>query len=75
MGSCLGRCLRQFGRCVQEFQGYHEEFWDTPTAKGGEKSIYVFPYDWRLDNVENARLLIRKIVDLKAKIKQPELEI
>lgn len=58
----------------KESQGYHEEFWDTPTVKGDEKAIYVFPYDWRLDNVENARLLIRKIVDLKAKLKRPELK-
>ncbi len=66
-----------YGSLVDAFkntQGYHEEFWDTPTAKAGENSIYVFPYDWRLDNVENARLLIRKIVDLKAKIKQPNLK-
>ena len=54
--------------------GYHEEFWDTPTAKGAESSIYVFPYDWRLDNVENSRLLIRKIVGLKAKLKRPDLK-
>ncbi len=55
-------------------QGYHEEFWDTPTAKGDERAIYVYPYDWRLDNVENSRLLIRKIVALKAKLKRPDLK-
>ncbi len=54
--------------------GYHEEFWDTPTANAAEKSIYVFAYDWRLDNVENARRLIKKIVDLKAKLKRPDLK-
>ncbi|MBK6749240.1 MAG: hypothetical protein IPG67_04335 [Acidobacteria bacterium] len=42
--------------------------------QGREKAIYVFPYDWRLDNVENARILIRKIVELKDKLKQPDLK-
>lgn len=66
-----------YGGLVDVFkntQGYHEEFWDTPTAKGGENAIYVYPYDWRLDNVENARVLIRKIVALKAKLKRPDLK-
>lgn len=66
-----------YGSLVDTFkdtQGYHEEFWETPTDKGDEKAIYVFPYDWRLDNVENARLLIRKIVGLKAKLKRPDLK-
>ncbi len=54
--------------------GYHEEFWNTPSPKGFESSIYVYPYDWRLDNVENARLLIRKIEQLKIKLKQPNLK-
>lgn len=53
--------------------GYHEENWDTPTAKGAEKAIYVFPYDWRLDNVENARLFVRRVADLKARLKRPDL--
>ena len=66
-----------YGSLIDAFKntlGYHEEFWDTPTPKGDEKAIYVFPYDWRLDNVENARLLIRKIVELKAKLKRPDLK-
>ncbi len=66
-----------YGGLVDSFKnnaGYHEEFWDNPTANGAEKSIYVFPYDWRLDNVENARLLIRKIVELKVKLKKPDLK-
>jgi len=66
-----------YGGLIDSFKntlGYHEEFWDTPTAQGDEKAIYVFPYDWRLDNVENARILIRKIVALKAKLKRPDLK-
>ncbi|HMT07605.1 MAG TPA: hypothetical protein PKA82_06345 [Pyrinomonadaceae bacterium] len=54
--------------------GYHEEYWDSPSEKGGEKAIYVFPYDWRLDNVVNARNLIRKVEELKKKLKKPDLK-
>ena len=54
--------------------GYHEELWNTPSVKGGDGAIYVYPYDWRLDNVENARILIRKIEQLKTKLKQPGLK-
>lgn len=54
--------------------GYHEESWLKPTAAGGEAAIYVFAYDWRLDNVANARLLVHKIRDLRLKLKQPGLK-
>lgn len=54
--------------------GYHEESWLKPTAAGGEASIYVFAYDWRLDNVANARLLVHKIHDLRLKLKRPDLK-
>ncbi|MBV9240642.1 MAG: hypothetical protein JO314_01425 [Acidobacteria bacterium] len=54
--------------------GYHEENWDTPSVKGGDGAIYVFAYDWRLDNVGNARLLIRKIDDLRKRLGQPGLK-
>lgn len=55
--------------------GYHEEKWDEPSEDGYQDSLYVFPYDWRLDNVQNARLLIRKIETLKIKLKKPELKV
>lgn len=54
--------------------GYKEGRWDTPPARGYENTIYVFPYDWRRDNVENARLLIRKIDALKKKLRRPGLK-
>ena len=54
--------------------GYHEESWASPTTDGDKASIYVFPYDWRKDNVENARLLIREITALKLKLKRPDLK-
>lgn len=53
---------------------YEEGNWDTPTPNGFQDTYYVFPYDWRLDNVENARLLIRKINALKLKLKRPNLK-
>ena len=54
--------------------GYHEENWDTPTANGYKDSLYVFAYDWRLDNVGNARLLIRKLDELRATLRRPTLK-
>ena len=54
--------------------GYHEESWASPTTDGDKASIYIFPYDWRKDNVENARLLIREITALKLKLKRPDLK-
>ncbi|MEO7539091.1 MAG: hypothetical protein ABIV21_03630, partial [Pyrinomonadaceae bacterium] len=53
---------------------YHEEQWDSPSAKGADGALYVFPYDWRLDNVENARRLVRQIEDLKRKLNKPDLK-
>lgn len=54
--------------------GYREGRWDVPPVRGYENTIYVFPYDWRRDNVENARLLIRKIDALKRKLRRPNLK-
>jgi pimeloyl-ACP methyl ester carboxylesterase len=66
-----------YGGLIDSFKnqsGYHEEYWDSPSDRGGEKAIYVFPYDWRLDNVENARKLIAKVEELKKRLKQPNLK-
>ena len=54
--------------------GYKEGKWEAPTENGFEDTYYVFPYDWRRDNVENARLLIRRIDELKTKLKKPDLK-
>ncbi len=54
--------------------GYTEGKWDNPTIKGYEDSFYIFAYDWRRDNVENARLLVRKIENLKRLLKRPDLK-
>lgn len=54
--------------------GYEEGKWEAPSPNGYQDTYYVFPYDWRRDNVENARLLIRKIVELKTALKRPDLK-
>lgn len=53
---------------------YKEASWDEPPENGYEDVYYVFPYDWRRDNIENARLLIRRIGELKTKLKRPDLK-
>jgi pimeloyl-ACP methyl ester carboxylesterase len=50
---------------------YIEGKWDAPPETGYQDTYYVFPYDWRL---ENARLLIRRIEELKTKLKRPDLK-
>lgn len=52
--------------------GYHEESWEAGRAAPG--AIYVFAYDWRLDNVGNARLLMRKVEALKRRLRKPNLK-
>lgn len=54
--------------------GYHEEKWDTPSENGFQDSLYLFPYDWRLDNVVNARHLIQRVNELKRKLNKPNLK-
>ena len=55
--------------------GYAEGDWKTAAASSGgaENTFYVFAYDWRRDNVENARVLIEKIERLKSKLNRPDL--
>ncbi len=53
---------------------YEEGNWDTPTENGFQDTYYVYPYDWRRDNVESARLLIQKINALKLKLNRPDLK-
>ena len=54
--------------------GYHEAKWSTSARRDAADSFYVFPYDWRRDNVENARLLIRRIEALKRRLGKPNLK-
>src|SRR5205085_4261313 len=48
--------------------GYKEGKWDAPAKDGYQDTYYIFAYDWRRDNVENARLLMQKIDALKRKL-------
>lgn len=52
--------------------GYSEGDWEQTTGEAANK-FYVFAYDWRRDNVENARILIGKIERLKRAINRDEL--
>lgn len=58
---------------LRDYGGYREAQWLTPGEHGDRDAFYVFPYDWRRDNVENARLLARRIHELKAKLGRPDL--
>lgn len=52
-------------------RGFAEADWNKPEAAD---VFYVFPYDWRRDNVETARLLINKIEAVKRAVKRPDLK-
>lgn len=54
--------------------GYREADWTNPKKDDFQDTFYVFPYDWRRDNVENARLLVQKIEGLKRKFGKPNLK-
>ena len=54
--------------------GYTEARWTRPKKSDYQDTFYVFPYDWRRDNVENARLLMQKIATLKRKLGKPNLK-
>ena len=59
---------------LQTRGGYREAKWNTATRKDYQDTFYVFPYDWRRDNVENAQLLVRKIETLKRRLGKPNLK-
>ena len=54
--------------------GYREVKWETATRADFQDTFYVFPYDWRRDNVENARILVRQIETLKRRLGKPNLK-
>lgn len=61
-------------QAMENYGGYTKGDWENPDASsGGIDKYYVFAYDWRLDNVGNARLLVRKIEELKQKIGDADL--
>ncbi|HJQ31014.1 MAG TPA: hypothetical protein VJ866_02475 [Pyrinomonadaceae bacterium] len=60
-------------RALEEYGGYREGDWDNPPEGGDRDTYYVFPYDWRRDNVESARLLVKRVEALKLKLGRPDL--
>jgi pimeloyl-ACP methyl ester carboxylesterase len=60
-------------QALKDFGGYREGDWDNPPEGGEADTFYVFAYDWRRDNVESARLLVRRVELLKLKLGQPDL--
>lgn len=51
--------------------GWNEATWEEPKA---ENAFYVFAYDWRLDNIENAKLLVQRVEAVKEKLQRPDLK-
>ena len=63
-----------FIKAMAERGGYHEEDWEAGSEQGFHDSLYIFAYDWRRDNIENARLLIKRVNALKLRLKKPDLK-
>jgi pimeloyl-ACP methyl ester carboxylesterase len=59
---------------LRQYAGYRNGDWNDPSTDGYQDTFYVFPYDWRQDNVSNARELIRRITQLKTKLQRPDLK-
>jgi len=47
----------------------------TPVRDSYERHVYVFPYDWRMDNVESARRLSELIDQLRVDYDRPDLKV
>ena len=59
---------------LRRYAGYREGNWENPGSEDYRDTFYVFPYDWRQDNVANARELVRRIERLKTKLQRPDLK-
>jgi pimeloyl-ACP methyl ester carboxylesterase len=58
---------------LKKYGGYREGDWANPGTEGDRDTFYVFPYDWRRDNIETARDLVQRLETLKSKLKRPDL--
>jgi pimeloyl-ACP methyl ester carboxylesterase len=65
---------RDLLEALRRYAGYRDGDWDNPAADGYQDTFYVFAYDWRQDNVSNARELFRRIDRLKIKLHRPDLK-
>src|SRR5687767_14120805 len=59
---------------LQTRGGYREAKWTTTARSDAQDTFYVYPYDWRRDNVESSQLLIRRIETLKRRLGKPDLK-
>lgn len=64
---------RDLLEALRKYAGYREGDWNNPGPDGDRDTFYVFAYDWRQDNVLNARELIERIQRLKIRLGQPDL--
>ncbi|HLL74390.1 MAG TPA: hypothetical protein VK421_03935 [Pyrinomonadaceae bacterium] len=64
---------RELLRTLKDYAGYREGSWENPRPEDFEDTFYVFPYDWRRDNVETAGLLVRRLEELKRRLGRPDL--
>jgi pimeloyl-ACP methyl ester carboxylesterase len=65
---------RDLLEALRRYAGYREGDWENPDADGDRDTFYVFAYDWRQDNVANARELVRRLQGLKDKLKRQDLK-
>lgn len=75
----LGKALpevnvyRDLLEALRRYAGYRPGEWTDPPPDGDRDTYYVFSYDWRLDNVENARAFVRRVEELKRKLNRSDL--
>jgi pimeloyl-ACP methyl ester carboxylesterase len=65
---------RDLLEALRHYAGYREGSWENPGTDGDRDTFYVFAYDWRRDNVANARELIRRVEQLKQRLQRPDLK-
>ena len=65
---------RDLLEALRRYAGYRETDWDNPGVDGDRDTFYVFAYDWRRDNVANARDLVQRIQRLKQRLQRPDLK-
>jgi pimeloyl-ACP methyl ester carboxylesterase len=65
---------RDLLEALRRYAGYREGDWENPAPDGDRDTFYVFAYDWRRDNVANARELVRRLQRLKDKLQRQDLK-
>lgn len=65
---------RDLLEALRRYAGYREANWEDPGVDGDRDTFYVFAYDWRRDNVANARDLVQRMQRLKQRLQRPDLK-